>query len=130
MEPVGGSTVNAATATNPTASSSRAGGQAPRDIAARPAATPPPPSRAAAHMATVTTGSDQGACSAQGGPTAGRTIKVCSQLLRMTDAAIMIRMALTIPVTADQARPLAKRSGTASGGASRVDGAVSLSPRR
>ena len=75
MDPVGGSTVNSATAANPAVSSSRTGSIPPRDNAASPAATPPPPRRAAAHRATLTTGSDTCTESAQGGsPSDGNRI--------------------------------------------------------
>ena len=104
MDPAGGSTVNAATAATATASSSRTGSSAPRRSAASPAITPPPPARAAAHRAVLTTVSGTCGATPQGGPVAGRMSLGISQLLRMTEAAIMIRTELMIPAAASQAR--------------------------
>ena len=80
-------------------------------------------------MATLTSGSSA-LCSesAQGNPPVGSTMYGCSQLLRTSEAAIMISRAMTIPPIADQERNLAKRSGAAPEGEGPAGGVASLSP--
>src|SRR5215470_3427195 len=104
-DPVGGSTVSAATATAAAMSSARTLGLAPRCTASRPATTPPAPARTATQSATVDTPADT--CSdrrSQGGAAPDLAIGGYIQLSRASDTTIMIRIETAMPATARRTR--------------------------
>jgi hypothetical protein len=110
VDPAGGSTVSAATASVATMSSVRTLGLAPFRTARSPAVTPAPPRMAASQSPPVTTSVETRTdCRSQGGPQAGTAIGGYIRLLRTIDAATMIRIELPIPADASRVRTRARR---------------------
>jgi hypothetical protein len=104
VDPAGGSTARAATATIAAESSSQTGYRAPRAIAASPAITPPPPATAAVQSPNVTSGCGRLSGSSTGSGPVGLGISGTVTLCRADEAATMIRIEAAIPVAATQLR--------------------------